>query len=213
MIHALVVNCQSTIYERLCDTVSDSLKKGNIKHDLVQKSHDELVDILNSELSDIDVVVFSGSSFYLPDSPKIKNAADLMKMTSQKEKYGFGSCFGVQLLAYVLDPEKGSLIKQGSWDKDVEIQLLQQDPIFEGVADPFSTRQYHDYSIPHQDGQVNLGQGRILAKSEDGIEIIRAGKIVGTMFHPESLYASEDATRILQNYLSPKNLAIQSVPD
>ena len=217
MIHALVVDCESSIYDRLCDTISAGLQKGGTNHDIIQKNHKKLTDVLNSGLEDIEIVVFSGSSTYLPNSPGIKNAVDLMQMTLQKDKYGFGSCFGAQLLAYVLDPkyhydkktpENGRLVKQGSWDEDVEIQIIHQDPIFEGVANPFITRQYHNYSLLLPEGQDKIGTGKILAKSKDGAEIIRANKIVGTIFHPESLYASEDALRIIENYFSNKNLKL-----
>lgn len=201
MINTLIVDLQSKMYARLCDRVELSLYRAGKNPRIIKRNHSQLKDILDNELEGIDAIVYSGSSLYLPTSPQLNDAAKLMQKTLEQNKYGYGSCSGLQLLGHVLDPEKGKLIKEGSWDKDVEIELIDEDPVFEGVPERFSTRQFHNYSIPYI-GENNLGQGTILAKSKDGIEIIRAGNFLASAFHPESLYASEAAQRIMDNYFA-----------
>ncbi|MCP2619110.1 hypothetical protein NLC82_06795, partial [Candidatus Aminicenantes bacterium AC-335-A11] len=77
------------------------------------------------------------------------------------------------------------------------------DPIFMNIGKPgdsFITKEYHNYSVPFSK-KKNLGQGTILAKSKDGIEIIRIGNVIATQFHPESQYASNTARKVFYNYL------------
>jgi len=205
MWRVLVINCKSKIYERLCDTVSAALEKTGIEYELVKRNHDQLSDILKSKLNGIDVVVFSGSSPYEPDFPEVADVANVMKMTLEKEKYAFGVCFGLQMLAHVLDAEKGKLIEVNSWNKDVEVKVMHDDAIFKGVPDSFITRQYHNLSVPYVNGQTKLGIGVILARSRDGIEIMKVGKMYAAQFHPESSKASEHALKIFENYFSQIN--------
>lgn len=199
----LIVNCQSMLYSELCDFVSRYFTQAGVPHSITQRSHDNLSDTIGSKFRGFDLLIISGSQKFFPDSPEVKDVATLLKMAIEKNNYAFGSCFGLQLLAYILDPEEGRLIKKGSWDKDVAIEILWNDSIFENIGtcgDSFITRQYHNYSVPFS-GNGNLGQGKILAKSKDGIEIIRIGNVVATQFHPESRYASNPAKRVFKNYL------------
>ena len=69
------------------------------------------------------------------------------------------------------------------------------------AGDSFITRQYHNCSVPYS-GNGNLGQGKVLAVSKDGIEIIRVGNVVATQFHPESFYASSSAQCVFKNFLT-----------
>lgn len=201
--HVLIVNCQTSLYSELCDFVSSYFNQAGIPYALIQRNHNNLQDIINSKFKEIDLLIISGSSKFLPDDPEVRDVTTLLKTAIEQNKYGFGVCGGMQFLAYLLDPEKGKLMKKGSWDKDVAIHILYDDLLFEGVGmagDSFVTRQYHNYSVPFS-GKEKLGQGQILAKSKDGIEIIRIGNVVATQFHPESIYASVAAKRVFQNYL------------
>lgn len=200
----IVVNCQSTLYPELCDFVSTYFSHARVPITIIQRNHFNLSDIVNSRFNGFDLLIISGSQSFFPDSPEVEEVATLLKIVMEQNKYAFGVCFGLQLLAYLLDPEEGKLVREGSWDEDVTIEILKYDLIFEGVGmpgDSFVTRQYHNYSVPFS-RKTKLGQGQILAKSKDGIEIIRIGNVVTTQFHPESHYASIAAKRVFQNYLN-----------
>lgn len=199
----LIVDCESTLYSELCNLTATYLAQEEIPHSIVKRKYNNLEDIVGSKFNDFDLLLISGSFKFLPDSPEVKNVAALLKIAIEENKYAFGICFGLQLLAYSLDQEEGKLVKLGSWDKDVKIDIIKNDPIFKNVGkqgDSFFTRQYHYYSVPYS-GKEKLGRGKILAKSKDGIEIIRTGNVVATQFHPESRYASPSAKRIFKNYL------------
>lgn len=199
----LIVNCQSILYDSLCEFVSSFLTKKEIPHSIIKRNHDNLQDIVNSQFEGFDLLIISGSSTFLPDSPEVQDVSTLLKIIMKQDKYAFVVCFGLQLLAFLLDSKDGKLVKKGSWDKDVSIDILIDDSVFQNIGSEgvsFITKQYHNYSVPFS-GKENLGKGRILAKSKDGIEIIRTGKIVATQFHPESRYASPQAKCVLQNYL------------
>lgn len=200
----IIVNCQSTLYPELCDFVSTYFSRAGVPISIIQRNYYNLSDIVNSQLNGIDLLIISGSQSFFPDSPEVEEVATLLRMVIQQNKYAFGVCFGLQLLAYLLDPEEGKLVREGSWDEDITIDILNYDVIFEGVGMPgnsFVTRQYHNYSVPFSK-KTKLGQGQILAKSKDGIEIIRIDNVVTTQFHPESHYASIAAKRVFQNYLN-----------
>ncbi|MBW2994874.1 hypothetical protein KY312_00840 [Candidatus Woesearchaeota archaeon] len=197
MLNVLIVNCLSHVYDRLCDSVCKSLGNANTSFKIIKRDYNQLKDILASELKDIDLVVFSGSSaFSNPALPEIADTAKLMQMALDKKKHGLAVCFGLQMLAYVL--EQRNLVHVGSWAKDVEIQVMQNDPVLKGVSKSFVTKQYHNFAVPYKKFQT----AKILAKSKDGIEIMRAGNMLATQFHPESAKASEDAVKVLENHLS-----------
>ena len=201
--HVLIIDCKSTLYSELCDFVETFFSRTVDPLIITQRKYDNLQDIINSKFKEFDLLIISGSLNFFPDSPEVKDVATLLKIVIEQNKYAFGVCFGLQLLAYLLNPEEGKLIKKGSWDKDVEIDILKDDLIFKSVGrkgDSFTTRQYHNYSVPFPEKE-NLGPGIILAKSKDGIEIIRIENVIATQFHPESRYASTFAIAIFQNYL------------
>ncbi|MCP2605293.1 hypothetical protein NLC29_03975, partial [Candidatus Aminicenantes bacterium AH-873-B07] len=190
-------------FSKLCDFVSSYFNRVRVPCIITKRNHNELLDIINSKFREFDLLVISGSYKFFPDSPEVKDVYALLKIAIEQNKYGFLICFGMQLLAYLLDSEKGKLVKGGSWNKDVAIEILKDDLIFKNVGksgDSFITKEYHNYSVPFPK-EKNLGHGTILAKSKDGIEIIRIGNIVATQFHPESQYASDAAKRIFYNYL------------
>jgi GMP synthase-like glutamine amidotransferase len=199
----LIIDCQSTIYSELCDLTGRFFTQENIAHEITRKRYDGLKDIVESKLKGFDLLIISGSSTFFPDSPEIKDVAELLRVSIEQNKCAFGICFGLQLLAYLLDSKEGQLVKTGHWDEDVFIQILKDDPIFKRVCQKggkFLTRQYHRYSVPFHDKE-NIGEGIVLAKSKDGIEIIRVGNVVASQFHPESRYASPEAKRIFENYI------------
>jgi GMP synthase (glutamine-hydrolysing) len=199
----LIIDCQSSLFSELCDFVSHFFNQANVPHTIVRRAHNDLSDLVHSDYQGYQLLVISGSHEYLPDSPEVKDVTVLLRMAVEQNKPAFGACFGLQLLAYVLDPLEGKLIKEGSWDEDVRIEILAEDPIFNDIGEPgdiFTTRQYHYYSVPYS-GKGSLGKGKILARSKDGVEILRAGNVLTTQFHPESRFASKAAKRVFQNYL------------
>lgn len=208
----LIVDCESTLYSELCNLTTTYLIQEEISYSIVKRKYDNLEDIVSSKFIGFDLLIISGSSNFFPYSAEAKDVATLLNTVIEQNKYAFGVCFGLQLLSYLLDSEEGNLIKKGSWDKDVKIDIIKTDSIFNNVGkqgDSFFTRQYHYYSVPYPEKE-NLDQGRILAKSKDGIEILRIGNIVATQFHPESRYASPSAKRIFQNYLKDFTLHYKS---
>jgi GMP synthase-like glutamine amidotransferase len=199
----LIIDCESTIYSELCDLTGNFLTQEKISHVVTKRRYDNLKDIVKSKLKHFDLLIISGSSTFFPDSLEIEDVAELLRASIEQNKHAFGICFGLQLLAYLLDPKEGKLTKTGYWDEDVLIHILKDDSIFKHVChkgETFITRQYHKYSVPFKNKE-NIGAGIILAKSKDGIEIIRAGNVVATQFHPESRYASPEAKQIFKNYL------------
>jgi len=200
--HILVVNCESLLFSKLYDFVTTYFNRVKAPYIITKRKYNELSDIIK-KLKEFDLIVISGSYKFFPDSPEMQDVRTLLKILMKQNKHGFLICFGMQLLAYLLDSEKGKLIKKGSWDKDVAIEILKDDPIFKNIGkqgDSFITREYHNYSVPFLK-KKKLGKGIILAKSKDGIEIIRVGNIVATQFHPESQYASNAAKKVFYNYL------------
>lgn len=199
----LIIDCESTIYSELCNLTDSFFTQEKVSHVITKRRYDNLKDVVKSKLKDFDLLIISGSSTFFPDSTEIKDVAQLLLASIEQNKHAFGVCFGLQLLAYLLDSKEGKLIKAGHWDEDVLIHILKDDPIFKHVChkgETFITRQYHKYSVPFNDKE-NIGDGIVLAKSKDGIEIIRAGNVVATQFHPESRYASPEAKQIFRNYL------------
>ncbi|HEB36671.1 MAG TPA: hypothetical protein ENI18_12640 [Candidatus Aminicenantes bacterium] len=199
----LIIDCGSTIYSELCDLAGNFFTQEKVSHVIAKRRYDSLKDIVKSKLKDFDLLIISGSSTFFPDSPEIKDVAELLQASIEQKKHAFGICFGLQLLAYLLDSKEGRLIKTGYWDEDVLIHILKDDSIFQSVChkgDTFITRQYHKYSVPFNNKE-NIGDGIVLAKSKDGIEIIRVGNVVASQFHPESRYASPEAKQIFKNYL------------
>lgn len=199
----LIVDCRSTLYSELCNLTADYLTQEKISYIIYKKNYSDIQDIVSSKLKGFDLLIISGSSNFFPDSPEVKDVATLLKIAIKQNKNAFGVCFGLQLLAYLLDSEEGELVKKGAWDKNVELDILKDDLIFKNIGikgDSFLTRQYHKYSVPFHNKKT-LGHGTILAKSKDGIEIIRVGFVVATQFHPESRYASKEARKIFENYL------------
>ncbi len=208
----LVIDCQSTIFSELCSLVDNFFTQEEESHLIIKRKYDNIEDIVTSKLKGFDLLIVSGSSTFFPDSPEVKEVATLFKISIDQNKHAFGICFGLQLLDYLLDLYEGKLIKSGSWDEDVSVNILKEDSIFKNVGnkgDSFITRQYHKYSVPfHEKG--NLSEGTILAKSKDGIEIIRTGNVVATQFHPESRYASPEAKRVFENYLKKFHKALKN---
>jgi len=202
-VRLLIVDCESTLYSELCNLTTTYLIQEEIPYSIVKRKYDNLEDIISSKFKTFDLLIISGSAKFFPYSEEVKNVAFLLNTIIEQNKYAFGVCFGLQLLAYLLDSEEGKLLKKGSWDKDIKLDIIKADSIFNNVGkkgDSFITREYHYYSVLYPEKE-NLGQGKILAKSKDGIEILRIGNIIATQFHPESRYASPSAKRIFQNYL------------
>jgi GMP synthase-like glutamine amidotransferase len=209
----LIIDCESTIYSELCDLAGNFFTQEKVSHVITKRRYDSLQDIVKSKLKDFDLLIISGSSTFFPDSPEIKDVEELLQASIEQNKHAFGICFGLQLLAYLLDSKEGKLVKTGSWDEDVLIHILKDDSIFKRVCqkgDAFITRQYHKYSVPFHNKE-NIGDGIVLAKSKDGIEIIRVGNVVASQFHPESRYASPEAKQIFENYLREFILKIKKL--
>ncbi|HDZ26517.1 MAG TPA: hypothetical protein ENH65_08440, partial [Candidatus Aminicenantes bacterium] len=103
----LIIDCGSTIYSELCDLAGNFFTQEKVSHVIAKRRYDSLKDIVKSKLKDFDLLIISGSSTFFPDSPEIKDVAELLQASIEQKKHAFGICFGLQLLAYLLDSKEG----------------------------------------------------------------------------------------------------------
>jgi GMP synthase (glutamine-hydrolysing) len=88
-----------------------------------------------------------------------------------------GVCWGHQLLAQVL----GGTVKGGSYELGyVEVQREADDPIWDGIPDPFTV------FATHSDHVVELPAGTtLLASNKTGVQAFRHQNQYAVQFHPE----------------------------
>jgi GMP synthase-like glutamine amidotransferase len=173
------------MYDKLCSRVSEILEREDIDYELIKKNHYELAPYISTRLKGVHRLVFSGSKFNEPDVPEMEDVAKLMQIALEDNLPVFGVCFGFQLMAYLLDNENGMVQKGGASWEDVDVTVIGEDPVLKGVSPVFKARQYHDFSVPYTG--PNIGIGKVLAHSRTGVEIIRAGPMVATQYHPEKI--------------------------
>ena len=88
-----------------------------------------------------------------------------------------GVCWGHQLLAQIL----GGTVRGGSYELGyIEVQQEADDPIWDGLPDPFTV------FATHSDHVVKMPpDARLLASNETGVQALRYEQVYGVQFHPE----------------------------
>lgn len=125
---------------------------------------------------DADAVIVTGSRASITDPlpwiPKVKAA---IRDYHEKGRPLLGICFGMQLLADVLD----GMVRIGATHEHGFFPLtLPRHPLFAGLPNPCMVYQFHHDRV---DGVT----GTVLARNEHGIQAFENGASVGVQFHPE----------------------------
>jgi len=127
----------------------------------------------------------------------VEAAREMMEEAMQRGTPVLGICYGHQLIAAAL----GGRVERG-WRGEfgpTEVEVLAEDPIFDGVGRKFKVW------MSHSDSVVSLPEHlRPLARTEGGvIAAFRHASlpIYGLQFHPEVKH-TENGMRILENFLS-----------
>lgn len=130
-------------------------------------------------IQSFDGVIISGSqsSVYDAHRPWIE---ELSRWTEGAIADGLpilGVCWGHQLLAQIL----GGTVRGGSYELGyVEVNQEAPDPIWEGLADPFTV------FATHSDHVVEMpSEARLLASNETGVQAFRYNQVYAVQFHPE----------------------------
>ncbi|MFB6279304.1 MAG: type 1 glutamine amidotransferase [Salinibacter sp.] len=100
-----------------------------------------------------------------------------------------GVCWGHQLLAQIL----GGTVRGGSYELGyVEVDQEEDDPIWEGLSNPFTA------FATHSDHVVTMPpDARLLASNETGVQAFRYDQVYATQFHPE--YDLQTATSMIHS--------------
>jgi GMP synthase (glutamine-hydrolysing) len=127
---------------------------------------------------DYDGVVVTGSkaSVYW-DEPWIDGLLDWLRSAADRDLPVLGICFGHQALAAALGGRVAAM-------DDVELGYREvdrgDDPLFEGLDDPFVAFETHSDSV------VELPPGAtLIAENDRGVQGFRHGDRWGVQFHPE----------------------------
>lgn len=130
-------------------------------------------------IQSFDGVIISGSqsSVYDDHRPWIE---ELSRWTEGAIADGLpilGVCWGHQLLAQLL----GGTVRGGSYELGyVEVNQEAPDPIWNGLADPFTV------FATHSDHVVEMPpEARLLASNETGVQAFRYDQVYAVQFHPE----------------------------
>jgi GMP synthase (glutamine-hydrolysing) len=133
----------------------------------------------NGAFESFDGVIISGSqsSVYDDHRPWIQ---ELSRWTEGAIADGLpilGVCWGHQLLAQIL----GGTVRGGSYELGyVEVDQERNDPIWDGLPDPFTV------FATHSDHVVEMPpEARLLASNETGVQAFRHEQVYAVQFHPE----------------------------
>lgn len=129
-------------------------------------------------ISSFDGVIVSGSqSSVYEDQPWIHELSAWTEEALSHGKPVLGVCWGHQLLAQVL----GGTVEGGSYELGyVEVNQVKDDPLLEGLPDPFTV------FATHSDHVIDLPAGAdLLASNETGIQAFRYQQAYAVQFHPE----------------------------
>ena len=126
-----------------------------------------------------DGVIISGSqSSVYHDEPWMAELATWVRGAIAAELPVLGVCWGHQLLAQIMG---GTVDDRGAYELGyVEIDQVQSDPLFDGVADPFVAFATHSDEVTALPDDVT-----VLARNDAGIQAFRKDRVYGVQFHPE----------------------------
>jgi GMP synthase (glutamine-hydrolysing) len=144
-----------------------------------------------------DGVIISGSqsSVYDEDRAWIRTLSRWTEGAIADGMPILGVCWGHQLLAQVL----GGTVKGGSYELGyVEVQQEAEDPLWDGIPDPFTV------FATHSDHVVELpSEATLLASNETGVQAFRHQNQYAVQFHPEydrrTAYAMIDSKSTLSD--------------
>lgn len=130
-------------------------------------------------IQSFDGIIISGSqsSVYDEDRPWIQTLSRWMEGAIADGLPILGVCWGHQLLAQVL----GGTVRGGPYELGyVEIDQETDDPIWEGLPNPFTA------FASHSDHVVALPtDATMLASNETGVQAFRYEQVYAVQFHPE----------------------------
>jgi anthranilate synthase component 2 len=171
----------------------------NLVH-AVKKYTQEVYVFRNDEISLEEVNKYD--KIILSPGPGIPDEANLLKPIIKEyasKKSIFGVCLGQQAIAEVFG---GKLLntKKVFHGVATEIDIINQDSIFEGLSNKIAVGRYHSWVV---DNDFFPSELEVLARAEEGeIMAIRHKKfdVKGVQFHPESIL-TPDGDRIIKNWL------------
>jgi GMP synthase (glutamine-hydrolysing) len=132
----------------------------------------------NGPLQSFDGVIVSGSqSSIYDDRPWIQELSRWVEGAVADGMPLLGVCWGHQLLAQIL----GGTVRGGSYELGyVEVHQEVDDPIWDGLLDPFTV------FATHSDHVVEVpSEAELLASNETGVQALRYEQVYTVQFHPE----------------------------
>jgi GMP synthase (glutamine-hydrolysing) len=158
-----------------------------------------------------DGIIISGSqSSVYHDEPWMAELATWVRGAIDAELPVLGVCWGHQLLAQIMG---GTVEDRGAYELGyVEVDQVQNDPLFDGLPNPFVAFATHSDEVTALPDDVT-----VLARNDAGIQAFRKGDTYGVQFHPEyDMRTAEDmiqrkdiSMRVIQRALdsvSPDNV-------
>jgi len=126
-----------------------------------------------------DGVIISGSqSSVYQDEPWMAELATWVRGAIEAALPVLGVCWGHQLLAQIFG---GSVSDRGRYELGyVEVDQVHDDPLFDGVPDPFTAFATHSDEVTGLPEDVT-----VLARNDAGIQAFRKDRAYGVQFHPE----------------------------
>ncbi len=148
-----------------------------------------------------DGVIISGSqSSVYHDEPWMAELATWVRGAIEADLPVLGVCWGHQLLAQMLG---GTVEDRGAYELGyVEVDQVEDDPLFDGIPDPFVAFATHSDEVTALPDDVT-----VLARNEAGIQVFRKGRTYGVQFHPE--YDMRTAEDMIQR----KDISMRAVQD
>jgi len=143
-----------------------------------------------------DKIVFSPGPGLPEEFPVMKH---MLKQYGETKSI-LGICLGHQAIAGFFGASLLNL-NQVVHGKQLQVTVLSEDPLFQGIRSPFEAGLYHSWSVEERDFPEQL---EITAKSSNGgVMALRHKKfdIRGVQFHPES-FMTPDGLKMIKNWLS-----------